>query len=94
MTTTKRKYTVEQKQEAVRLSSQPGRKVEDVAAELGIGLSSLTKWRAQYGAQHKKWETLSAEQQEIKRLRRENAQLEAENSFLKKTATFFASQKA
>lgn len=89
----RRKYTKEQKEEAVRLSSEPGRTIEDVAAELGIGLSSLTKWRSEYGTLHKKWETLSEEQQEIKRLKRDLAKAQEELVFLKKAAAFFASQK-
>jgi transposase len=93
-TVTKRKYTQEQKQEAVRLSSEPGRSVGEVAKELGIGVSSLTKWRSHYGAIHKKWETLSAEQQEIKRLQKDLAKSQEELSFLKKAVTFFASQKS
>lgn len=89
----RRKFTKEQKDEAVRLSSEPGRSVQQVADELGCGYSSLTKWRSERGAINKQWETLSAEQAQIKKLQRDNARLEAENSFLKKAATFFASQK-
>jgi transposase len=91
--TNRKRYTKEQKEEAVRLSSEPGRSVEQVAKELGIGLSSLQKWRSEYGTMHKKWQTLSTEQQQIRTMEREISRLRAENDFLKKTATYFASQK-
>jgi len=42
-----RKYSEEFKQEAVRLSHQPGRSIRIVCVELGISRSTLHHWRQQ-----------------------------------------------
>ena len=41
----RRTYTDEQKSEAVRLAEQPHRSVREVAEELGIPPSLLSKWK-------------------------------------------------
>ena len=44
----RRIFTEEFKREAVRLTETSGRTIMQVADDLGIGLSSLTRWKRQY----------------------------------------------
>ncbi|MBZ0163756.1 MAG: transposase [Notoacmeibacter sp.] len=44
----RRIFTEDVKKEAVRLTETSGRTVMQVADDLGIGLSSLTRWKRQY----------------------------------------------
>jgi len=67
------------------------------AKELGIAANNIYRWRKkreQEGSDafrgHGK---MTAEMEEIVRLRRENARLKEERDILKKAATFFASEK-
>jgi len=43
-----RKVTEEFKREAVRLTETSGRTVAQVARDLGIGKSTLTRWKTQF----------------------------------------------
>lgn len=89
----RRKYTKEFKQEAVLLVKKSGKTVGEVAEDLGINRTVLSRWVKQYdidvgmgppGA----WTT--AEKEENRRLKRELRQVKMERDFLKKAATFFA----
>ena len=44
----RRTFTEEFKQESVRLAETSGRTITQVADDLGIGLSTLTRWKRQY----------------------------------------------
>ena len=44
----RRTFTEEFKQEAVRLAGTSGRTIAQVADDLGIGLSTLTRWKRRY----------------------------------------------
>jgi transposase len=94
----RRVFTAEFKQEAVRLLEQrrgAGATVGRVARELGVRPAQLREWAAQVAmataapvtAVSASGETL---EQEVRRLRRENARLEEEAAFAKKAAAFFA----
>lgn len=80
----RRVFTDEFKQEAVRLTETSGRTIAQVAADLGIGLSSLTRWRQRY----READLLSGPHEdvskELARLRRENEILRSERDLLKK----------
>ena len=86
----RRKLTDEFKREAVRLIATSGRTVRQVAADLGIGKSTLTRWKAQFDEA----ELLSGPHEdvsrELARLRRENEILRQERDLLKKATAFFA----
>ena len=67
--------------------------IKSIAAKLGIGTAqSLRNWvrQAQVDAGHKPG-TTTAESEEIKRLKRENAELKRANEILKAASAFFAS---
>lgn len=94
----RRQYTREYKLEAVRLASEPGRSVPQVARELGVRADMLRAWKRQVEGRpaaappdvfpgHGQ---LPREEAEVQRLRRENARLQQEVEFLKKAAAYFA----
>lgn len=92
----RRKYTREFKIEAVRLTEESDGPVMEVARELGIHPNTLYKWRCQYLADgeeafpgHGK---LTAKDDEVRRLRRENARLREEREILKKALVFFSKE--
>ena len=87
------KHSEEFKQEAVRIALTSGLPRERVAADLGIGKSTLGKWLAQY----RPTDLTSAPQADLarenERLRLENRVLREEREVLKKATQFFASQR-
>jgi transposase len=92
---TRRQYTDEFKAEAVRLVRDSARPVAPVARELGIADHLLYRWRAeqqQAESQGCTRQSMRAEQDELARLRRENATLKQERDFLKRAAAFFAKE--
>src|SRR5678816_2118894 len=90
----RRSFTPEFKAEAVRLLEErraAGVGITSVARELGLRPNQLREWTRQLAAAAPSagpaGETL---EQEVRRLRRENARLQQEAEFAKKAAAFFA----
>lgn len=93
MGSTRRKYTQEYKDEAVALVLGSDRSIAEVAKSLGINEGSLGNWvkkAKETGEAEEKPLTVS-ERAELAELRKKNAQLQMDNAFLKKVASFFAS---
>lgn len=91
----RRKYTEEFKREAVRLLETRGeRTVGDVAQSLGVAENLLHAWRHKYPdtAREVRKQRGETPEEELKRLRRENAQLKRDKEILKKAAAFFAKE--
>jgi transposase len=88
----RRRFTDEFKQQAVRLVLDEGKSVTAVARELDLVASALGNWVKQTRADRSKGRTglTSAEREELTRLRREVRILEEERTILKKAAAFFA----
>jgi len=90
------RHSEEFKRDAVRLLLQRGeRSVRDVAAGLGVTDALLHRWRKKYRRfleQPDEASRATAEQVELKRLRKENEQLRMERDILKKAAAFFAKE--
>ena len=86
------KPTPEFRREAVRLALTSGRTRREVAADLGIGLSTLTRWLGQDRDVSEPNEAPVDLHAELKRLRRENSVLKQERDILKKAAAFFAKE--
>lgn len=89
----RRVYSREFKQEAVQLTRQVGVSVAGVARDLGVDANTLTKWRReeeQRGAQAFPGKGHSHDE-ELDRLRRENALLRQERDILKKAIGYCAS---
>jgi transposase len=82
--------TPEFRREAVRLALTSGRTRGEIADDLGIGLSTLTRWVRQDRDAEEPVEDQPDLRAELKRLRRENAVLKQERDILKKAAAFFA----
>lgn len=93
---TRRTYSAEFKQEAVRMVLEHDRTVADVARSLGVDRSVLRSWK-------KLIETEGPEafpghgrprspDEEVQRLRRELAQTRQERDILKKALAYFAKQ--
>ena len=85
------------RKEAVRLADQPGRTATDVAKELGIHVGQIYNWRAQLNKLSKRQFTVADgtnyakdESAEVRRLKKEIAQLKEERDFLKKATAYFA----
>lgn len=91
----RRKYTEAFKREAVRLLETRGeRSAGDVAESLGVAENLLWNWRRRFGevAAAAREERGESPEEEVKRLRRENAELREEREILKKAAAFFAKE--
>lgn len=89
---TRASYTLEFKQEAVRLV-QAGRSCVSAAKALGIANQTLDSWvrlarDGKLGAVGGK--PVTAEQMELSRLRAENTRLKMERDILKKATAYFA----
>jgi len=82
------------KREAVRLLENRGeRTVADIAASLGVAENLLHAWKRKLGSaaeQVRKERGGETPEEELKRLRRENAQLKQERDVLKKSVAVFA----
>jgi transposase len=76
----------------VRLALTSGRTRREIAEDLGIGLSTLTRWLVQEREAIEPSEAPLDLHAELKRLRRENAVLKQERDILKKAAAFFAKE--
>ena len=78
------------RKEAVRILTTSGRTIKAVADDLGVGLSSLGKWKRTLDRAELMAGPHEDLEKELKRLRRENELLRAERDLLKKATAFFA----
>ncbi len=94
MGSTRRSFSKEFKMEAVRLITEGGASVAQVARDLGIRDTILGRWKKELaqgcteafpGKGHSK-----PEDDEVRRLRRENERLRMERDILKKAAAIFS----
>ena len=87
-----RKYTDEFKKQAVELAASLGNFTE-AARQLGVPDSCIHAWRSKFSGTEVKGGTGQlkvAESEELKRLRKENAELKKVNHILKSAAAFFS----
>jgi transposase len=86
-------YSLEFRQEAVRLLRTSGRPIPQLAKELGCSPQSLRNWSRQLDVDEGRADGLTSdEREELRRLRRENRILAEERDILKKAAAFFANE--
>jgi transposase len=92
----RKKYAREFKLEAVRLLASQDMTIAQASRDLGINPNLLGRWKKEFqsddsqafpGKGH-----LKPEEEELRRLRRENALLRQERDILKKAAAFFAKE--
>lgn len=85
------------KVEAVRLIREEGRTVASVARDLGIGENLLHRWKQQSLQQGDTAFVgpgrMSLEQEELRRVRRENVDLREERNILKKAIAVFSDRR-
>ena len=88
----RRKFSVEFKRGAVEQASQPGVSCAQVARELGIRDTLLTRWQreAQNQGAVVFVGTGTPRDEELARLKRELARVKKERDLLREAATFFA----
>jgi transposase len=88
-----KRFTKEFEDEAVRLALTSGRTRRSIAEDLGVGLSTLTRWIGRDRDRKPGPRTGSDPADlagELKRLRRENEILRQERDILKRATAFFA----
>jgi transposase len=91
----RRKFTPEQRAQAVKIVRESGKSIREVAGELDLPASSLSRWVTQAGVdtrQDPDGPLTSEERAELARARREIRVLRQERDFLKKAAAFFAKE--
>ena len=89
----RKEYTAQQKAEAVEIVLTTEQSVRQVARNLGIAESSLSRWVREHNGKSAPKPSASLtpdERQELVQLRRQVKRLEMEREFLKKAAAFFA----
>jgi transposase len=99
MKTTKRKFTTEFKEEAVRLVVREGLSTPEAARRLEISDKTLANWvrlarhgktlGSSGGGSERKTSSASELEMEVSKLRAENARLKMEKEILKKATAFF-----
>lgn len=92
----RRKFTLEFKQEAVRLVNEEGMTYAEVGRDLDIGRAIIRDWcrkaaSGELGGRPGPAQPVPMEE-ELARLRRENRILREEREILKKAAAFFAKE--
>jgi transposase len=94
MTKTRRIYSREFKLEALRLVETSGKSVRQIERDLGIGKGCLYRWRDEFEAEGQQafpgQGRLTLEQEELRRLKRENEILRQERDILKKAVAIFS----
>jgi transposase len=82
------------KQEAVRLVQTSGKSQRQVAEDLGVAMSTLSRWCCELAANGERAfvgsGNLQPEAEEMRRLRRENDILRQERDILKKALAIFS----
>ena len=92
---TRRKYTDEFKNEAVKLVTEQGYKITEAARNLGIHDGVLRRWIKERSPETSHSSTSMVKlQAELKQVKRENERLRMEREILKKAAAFFAKESA
>ena len=89
----RRHHTREFKLEAVRLARVGDKTKAKVARELGIRVNQLRQWRLDLEEEERNGaprQGLATAEQDVGKLRRENARLREEVDILKKAAIYFA----
>ena len=89
-----RKYSDELRERAVRLYFESERPVAHVARDLGIHKEALRQWVRQAEADQgqRPQQLTTNEREELRRLRKENAELRRANAILKDASVYFATE--
>ena len=92
-----KQYSREFKIEALHLLETSGKSAAQLERELGIGAGNLSRWKRQSAKEGEDafpgHGRLTPEQEELRRLKRENEILRQERDILKKAIAIFSEQK-
>ena len=90
----RRKFDKEFKIQAVKLLLESGKTVEEVATDLGIYHGNLARWKREYRRDAEEafpgMGKLKPEDEELRRLKKENEDLRQERDILKKALAIFS----
>lgn len=87
-----KRYTEEFKIEAVKQVTDRGYKIVEVAERLGVTTKSLSDWIKKYGDAGSQHQTISSQQEELRKLKAELRRVTEERDILKEAAAYFASE--
>ena len=91
-----RQYPEDLKQTAIEMALQGNRSAKAIAEELGVSPKTLYGWLRRYRQEHglnsNDEMKQESKEEELKRLRRENARLKMEREILKKATAYFAKE--
>lgn len=94
MSEARRTFSREFKVAAVKLVAEKGKSISEAARSLGIAVELLRRWKKALAAEGEQafpgHGNLTLDDDELRRLRAENARLKAERDILKKATAFFA----
>lgn len=94
----RRDYSKEFKREAVRLVTQQGMSVAEVANDLGINRSNINRWKLEFERNGQDAfpgnGRMSEAEEELRQLRRELARVKQERDILKKAVAIFSQTKS
>jgi transposase len=90
----KRKFSVEFKQSAVKLVNERGYTVVEAAKSLGVDANSIRGWLKKLPVEAGAGAGDQALRAEVRKLREENKRLLMEREILKKATVFFAKQQS
>ena len=88
-------YEPEFKEKIVRLHLEEGRSLKGLAKEYGVSKASISNWTKQFREECQTNEEAKADYDFMKenlKLKKQLAELQKENDFLKKAAAFFAKE--
>ena len=88
----KRQYTAEFRAEAVKAAMSEDRTIKEVAQSLGISYWTLREWKKEYlesQGEKRPREKMSSDE-EVRVLRKQNAELQMDNAILKKYAAMLS----
>ena len=90
---TRRKFSSEFKEDAVKLATEQGYSIVEAARNLGINAAMLGRWkRERENLDNSVPGNPFALKEELRRLRKENKKLRMEREILKNAAAFFAKE--
>lgn len=87
-----KRYPEEFKIEAVKQVVDRGYKVGEVARRLGVTPKSLNEWIQKYGDAGSQHQTITDQQEELRRLKAELRRVTEERDILKEAAAYFAGE--
>ena len=87
-----KRYPEDFKIEAVKQVTDRGYKIADVAQRLGVTVKSMHDWINKYGNHTSQHQTVSSQQEEIRKLKAELRRVTEDRDILKEAAAYFAGE--